>query len=103
MWGDFIGGPIAPAFGPGVKDVPVETTLRGNFFSHTLYWNFPSPRPTADSPPPWLAALRRALRIVQEPAPAISPHASDSLSSLKASEGTITPMSAHAKRPPEFV
>ena len=66
FWGDVIGGPLAPAFGPGVKDVPVETTLRGNFFAHTLYWDFPSPRPAADTPPAWISALRRALRIVQD-------------------------------------
>lgn len=74
LWGDVIGGPVAPAFGPGVKDIPVETTLRGNLFSHTLYWNFPSPRPAPDAPAPWIAALRRALRLVQTepPAPAAS-------------------------------
>lgn len=66
LWGDFVGGPVAPAFGPGVKDVSVETTIRGGLFAHTRYWDFPSPRPAADSPPPWLAALRRALRLVQD-------------------------------------
>lgn len=103
LWGDFIGGPVAPAFGPGVKDVPVETTLRGNFFSHTLYWNFPSPRPAADTPPPWLTALRRALRIVQDPAPATSPQASGSLASRKASEAAACPAATHSARPPELV
>jgi len=73
FWGDVIGGPVAPAFGPGVKDIPVETPVRGDFFSHTLYWDFPSPRPAADSPPSCIAALRRALRLVQDPRPAPPP------------------------------
>jgi hypothetical protein len=38
LWGDFVGGPIAPLFGPGIRDVPVRTRQRGGFLSHTLYW-----------------------------------------------------------------
>lgn len=91
LWGDLIGGPVAPAFGPGVKDIPVQTTLRGNLFSHTLYWNFPSPRPPADTPPPWIAALRRALRIVQEPAP-IVPSATPARSSAASPAAANTPL-----------
>lgn len=37
--GDLIGGPLGPAFGPGVEDVPMHTEQRGGWLSHTLYWS----------------------------------------------------------------
>lgn len=37
--GDLVGGPVAPAFGPAVLDIPVRTSARGGFLSHTLYWH----------------------------------------------------------------
>ena len=36
--GDLIGGPVAPVFGRGVRDIAVTTTQRGGFLGHTLYW-----------------------------------------------------------------
>jgi hypothetical protein len=37
--GDLIGGPLAPMFGQGIYDIPVETPIRRGYFSHTLYWD----------------------------------------------------------------
>jgi tRNA threonylcarbamoyl adenosine modification protein (Sua5/YciO/YrdC/YwlC family) len=39
--GDFLAGPVAPIFGPGIKDVALATHswLGGWFFAHTLYWH----------------------------------------------------------------
>lgn len=36
--GDLIGGPVAPVFGAGVKDVAVRTDRQGGLLTHTLYW-----------------------------------------------------------------
>jgi hypothetical protein len=36
--GDFVGGPLAPLFGPGVNDVPVSTKIGGGWLAHTHYW-----------------------------------------------------------------
>ncbi len=38
VFGDLIGGPIAPVFGAAVKDVRVKTGKWGGLFSHTFYW-----------------------------------------------------------------
>jgi hypothetical protein len=37
--GDCIGGPLAPVFGPGIRDVQVSTHARYGFLSHKFYWN----------------------------------------------------------------
>jgi hypothetical protein len=47
LWGDIIGGPMAPSFGRGVRDVAVSTNIRGEIFSHTLYWTRPEGTATA--------------------------------------------------------
>ena len=39
LWGDPVGGPVAPLFGGGVRDVAVETGRNGGRLSHTEYWN----------------------------------------------------------------
>lgn len=36
--GDFIGGPLAPLFGSGIRDVPVSTKIRGGWLAHNHYW-----------------------------------------------------------------
>jgi len=59
LWGDFVGGPVAPAFGHRVYDVPVETTIRGGFFTHTSYWTMPDD----GQPISHIHALRKALRL----------------------------------------
>ncbi len=41
FFGDLVGGPVAPAFGTGVKDVPVRMTSvwrRCTLIAHTSYW-----------------------------------------------------------------
>ena len=40
VFGDPIGGPVAPVFGPGVKDVPVRPSSwwRRTVLAHTSYW-----------------------------------------------------------------
>ncbi|MCL2716398.1 MAG: hypothetical protein FWD68_17985 [Alphaproteobacteria bacterium] len=38
IWGDLIGGPLHPLFGPGVTDVAVKTGILG-FLAHTRYWS----------------------------------------------------------------
>lgn len=65
FWGDMIGGPIAPMFGPGVEDVEVdgEPALRG--FVHNLYWINPHGRARD---PSHVQALRKALAL-SEPVP----------------------------------
>lgn len=59
LWGDVIGGPAAPVFGPGVRDVPVHTSLNGGIFTHTKYWTMPE---SAEAPA-HVQALRKALGI----------------------------------------
>jgi hypothetical protein len=65
FWGDMIGGPIAPMFGPGIEDVEVhgERALRG--FVHNLYWINPHGRARD---PGHIQALRKALAL-SEPVP----------------------------------
>lgn len=36
--GDPIGGPVAPLFGAGVRDIPVQTKFLGGWLAHTSYW-----------------------------------------------------------------
>lgn len=59
VWGDVVGGPLAPLFGKGVQDIPVKTSLRGGFLSHTLYWTRP-----AGGNAMHVDALRTALNLV---------------------------------------
>ncbi len=43
IFGDLVGGPLAPAFGPGVRDIPVRPCVAGwlatTVASHTKYWS----------------------------------------------------------------
>jgi hypothetical protein len=43
LWGDAIGGPVAPVFGNHVVDVPVRESKAKpvSFFAHVLYWHLP--------------------------------------------------------------
>ena len=52
--GDLIGGPVAPRFGPWVRDVPLKAPRRG--VTHTWYW-----RPAGNNA--HLEELKKALRI----------------------------------------
>lgn len=38
IFGDLIGGPVAPVFGPGVRDVDVKSSRWWGLLSHTFYW-----------------------------------------------------------------
>jgi len=70
LFGDFVGGPLRPVFGLGIKDVPVSTASgRGvtgrTLVAHTTYWRAGDDgKPEAhvkDRRVPALFALRRAL------------------------------------------
>lgn len=71
LLGDLVGGPLAPAFGPGIRDVPVRTTRRLGWTlrAHTSYWycSSDSGPQAATSPiakmPDSLDALRGALAL----------------------------------------
>lgn len=65
FWGDMIGGPIAPMFGPGVKDVEVRASRGLSGFVHNLYWINPR-GPEHD--PEHVKALRAAIALT-EPVP----------------------------------
>jgi len=57
--GDFVGGLLAPLFGPGINDVPVHTRYRGGWLAHTHYWHRdPRDRDAPDAP---VRCLHRAL------------------------------------------
>jgi len=40
LWGDVVGGPVAPVFSGGVRDILVRTARRRGWLAHTLYWNW---------------------------------------------------------------
>ncbi len=63
VFGDIVGGPVAPAFGPGVEDVAVTTGIRGGIFNHTDYFTF-EPGGTGEAPGEHVAALRKALNLL---------------------------------------
>ena len=73
LWGDIIGGAAAPAFGPGIRDLAVETRLNDGIFTHTKYWDLPRAFAGKDTPekieslrrdtPANIVSLRRALNV----------------------------------------
>jgi hypothetical protein len=64
LWGDFIGGPLRPVFGEGIRDlaVSVNARKRSGFFSHTRYWKMPRD----GGVPPCVVALREALDVANQ-------------------------------------
>lgn len=58
LWGDIIGGPVAPNFGRGVKDVPISGAGRTSWACHTYYWTSPGDNVAV---PVYLDALRKAV------------------------------------------
>jgi hypothetical protein len=60
LMGDPVGGPVAPLFWAGVKDVKVTTTRWLGLFAHTRYWD----RQGGHSAP--VEALRQALDLKRE-------------------------------------
>ncbi|MYZ50250.1 hypothetical protein [Propylenella binzhouense] len=69
FFGDLISGPVAPWFGPGVKDIRVKMRRRllgwlsWRFFTHTLYWSTDRPLGAGQA---HLRALRTALALDDE-------------------------------------
>jgi hypothetical protein len=63
FWGDAIGGPLAPAFGRHIVDLPVSTRLEpanfADFFTHTAYWDVDREPDTFRAP--HIVALRNAI------------------------------------------
>lgn len=55
LWGDVVGGPVAPLFGPGVKDVALADPDGSQRLAHTRYWD------EGSATAPHLVALRDAL------------------------------------------
>lgn len=78
LWGDAIGGPVAPIFGRNIVDVPVyrsklkqasfaqirDLVLPPNFFAHTKYWALP---PGEGSEAPHIRALINAINLADMP------------------------------------
>jgi hypothetical protein len=70
LFGDFVGGPLAPELGHGIKDVAVTTsTWKGlassTLAAHTCYW-CPGDAPAADSPAQHQAGRITALATLKE-------------------------------------
>jgi hypothetical protein len=66
--GDFIGGPLNPTFGSGIKDVPVSfkgwsAFLRGWWLSHVNYWRYDSDKVLEKNNSHPLANLRSVLML----------------------------------------
>lgn len=59
LFGDIIGGPLQPVFGPGIKDIPVSLNSAKRFTpaAHKAYWKVEAaspakkPKPDAEAPP----------------------------------------------------
>lgn len=69
IFGDLVGGPLAPAFGKGVRDIPVRPSVGGwlntTIISHTKYWaGAPTaPRTPREAIKPCLNSLISELRL----------------------------------------
>ncbi|MEM6999645.1 MAG: hypothetical protein AAF529_02590 [Pseudomonadota bacterium] len=59
IFGDLIGGPLAPLFGGGILDVNVATIRWLGFLSHTAYWS-------RDGKDEHIQILRRALNLADQ-------------------------------------
>ena len=72
--GDLIGGPLQTVFGHGVRDVPVTTTQRHGWLSHTLYWRIPAMADSSNADhavpstavPSHIIALREAVDLMDD-------------------------------------
>lgn len=62
FWGDAIGGPLSPLFGPHIEDVEVSTCRppKPAFFTHTDYWSLAWP---GGYKAPQIAALEAAINL----------------------------------------
>ncbi len=66
LWGDAIGGPVAPLFGPGVKDVSLEGRSGRSWIAHTRYWEPAQPGSDGKPDREHLEALRAAVNLLDE-------------------------------------
>jgi hypothetical protein len=62
LWGDMIAGPVAPLFGPGVKDVRLSGAMSKSWIAHVNYWEIE--KFSAD--PQHIEALRAAVNLLDE-------------------------------------
>ena len=60
LWGDAIGGPLAPVFGKGIVDIPVSTRdpAADDLFTHVTYWDV---RRARERQAPHVQWLRQAI------------------------------------------
>ncbi len=66
LWGDVVGGPVAPLFGPGVRDVPLTGPIGKRWLAHTHYWDVAE----AGVQDEHLVVLRAAVNLLEaEPKP----------------------------------
>ena len=62
VWGDIVGGPVAPLFGPGVRDIALSTAMQWKFMAHVFYWDLQRPRDDQH-----IRALRNAVNLLDRP------------------------------------
>ncbi len=63
LFGDVIGGPVAPLFGLGIRDVSLATRIRGGWLTHTCYWRSDRRESGASSSP--IEQLRDSLDLTR--------------------------------------
>jgi hypothetical protein len=73
LFGDFVGGPLRAAFGPGIRDVPVRTSAWAGLagftaLAHTQYWHVGddtdgAPQSAQPGPVPALSGVKSALAL----------------------------------------
>lgn len=63
LWGDIVGGPVAPLFGPGVRDIDLTGPMHGQFMAHVHYWDLETPHGDQH-----IRALRNAVNLLDRPA-----------------------------------
>jgi hypothetical protein len=62
LWGDVIAGPVAPLFGPGVRDAALKGPVGRSFIAHVKYWLIGEGTGAEH-----LAALRAGVNLLDEP------------------------------------
>ena len=86
--GDVVGGPIAPLFWPGVRDIAIGTRTWGGWLAHTHYWQ----RNAADTDPETapVRRLREALDLDRRQAWPPSSAATTPLAPIEASGPSLS-------------
>lgn len=107
--GDLVGGPVAPLFWPGVRDIPVATATWQGWLAHTHYWE----RNKADTDPRTAPVLqlrvvldlaRKELGMIRPPAVAVPvpPPAETRAARKPAAAKAAEPPVAPAPPPPDL-